>query len=138
MIVIALVAIIGAIAVPAYQGYIRESRLGAMRMNMDTLRIAVEAYKLDDPTSSYKPSTATSYYYNVSGSTTVSSWYGWIPEGSNVYAYVVTPTPTTYRLCAGQTQASDTWVRCDKGVGSFSCAEGAKGSTPKTALEACQ
>ena len=47
MIAVAILAIVAAIAIPAYNGYIRESRLGAMRMNLDTLRIAVEAYRLD-------------------------------------------------------------------------------------------
>jgi len=57
MIAVAILAIVAAVAIPAYNGYIRESRLGAMRMNLDTLRIAVEAFKLDSTNSTYKHAT---------------------------------------------------------------------------------
>jgi type IV pilus assembly protein PilE len=135
MIVIAIIAIIGAIAVPAYQGYVRESRLSAMRMNLDTLRIAVEAYRLDSQASTY--GTVKEYSYS---SGAIAASYGWIPEGSgNAYDYVVNVTASTrYRICAGQVPASDTWVRCEKTTGNFACSEGAKKSTTKTASAACQ
>jgi type IV pilus assembly protein PilE len=134
MIVVAIVAIVAAIAVPAYNSYIRESRLGAMRMNLDTLRIAVEAYRLDSQAGTYGNVKEYSY---TSGA--IASSYGWVPEGSNTYDYVVNVTATTrYRICAGQVPASDTWVRCEKATGTFSCSEGAKKSAAKTASAACQ
>jgi len=71
-----------------------------MRMNLDTLRIAVEAFRLDDPNGSYKPGAAASYAYDVDTSTTIQSNYGWAPEGGDKYAYTVTPTATTYSLQA--------------------------------------
>lgn len=139
MIVVALLAIISAIAIPAYNSYIRDSRLSTMRMNLDTLRIAVEAFKLDDPNSSYKPTAGGPSYYFDSTSTTIRGPYGWTPEGdAGAYAYVVGgPTPTTYSLCASRAGASDTWVRCNKTNGAFACTEGEKGSAPTTARSVC-
>ena len=115
LIAVAILALITAIAMPAYQGYIRESRLGAMRTNLDTLRVAVEAFKLDDLQARYNPGSATSYVYS-SSSTTIKSAYGWQPEGSEAYRYEVSGiTATIYSLTA-ETEADGGafWVRCDK------------------------
>ena len=121
MIAVAILAIVAAIAVPAYNGYIRESRLGAMRMNLDTLRIAVEAFKLDSVNSSYKhPTLAAPYQYvcstgGVCSTTTISTVYGWQPESSQKasYSYAVSsPNATIYNLTAEEDTAW--WVRCEK------------------------
>jgi type IV pilus assembly protein PilE len=123
MIAIAILAIVAAIAIPAYNGYIRESRLGAMRMNLDTLRIAVEAFRLDSAQSNYGASA-------VSG-TTIDTRYGWRPEGdSGAYTYTVSPTSAatpTYSIWAVAT-GGIAWARCDKGATSFRCCDG-KGTT---------
>jgi type IV pilus assembly protein PilE len=124
MIAVAILAIITAIAIPAYNGYIRESRLGAMRMNLDTLRIAVEAFKLDSTNSTYKPANATKYYY-TSSNTTIKAAYGWAPEGgNNNYEYLVYgPTATVYGIQAAEGTAY--WLRCDKdsAAGTFICCD---------------
>jgi len=112
MIAVAILAIVTAIAIPAYEGYIRESRLGAMRMNLDTLRIAVEAYRLDDTSGSYgsaKILTLASIYDR----------YGWRPEGDEgSYTYTVTAkatTPPTYEFIAEQKAGTGSlWVRGEK------------------------
>jgi prepilin-type N-terminal cleavage/methylation domain-containing protein len=133
MIAVAILAIVSAIAIPAYREYVRESRLSSMRMNLDTLRIAVEAYRLDSQAGAYGK---VQEYPKAA----IAASYGWVPEGdNNAYDYVVRVTATTvYRICAGQPQASDTWVRCEKVMGGFACSEGTKGSTGKTASTACQ
>ncbi len=48
MIVIAILSIIAAIAIPAYNGYIREARITSARINIEPLRLALEDYWLDN------------------------------------------------------------------------------------------
>ncbi len=134
MIAVAILAIVAAIAIPAYNGYIRESRLGAMRMNLDTLRIAVEAFRLDSAAGSYKPGAATSYAFDLGTSTTIESNFGWAPEGDgDRYAYTVTPTPTTYALQATFKPDGLPWVVCDRDPAKtpvFKCCDGKTGTPP--------
>ena len=98
MIAIAILAIVAAIAIPAYNGYIRESRLGALRMNLDSLRIAVEAHRLDSPIGTYGPTTAfvgatTGNTFGWSPANNTLDWQGWQPTGDGGgYTYFVTPT----------------------------------------------
>lgn len=116
MIVVAILAIIAAIAIPAYEGYIRETRLGAMRMNLDTLRIAVEAFRLDDRDGRYRPASPNPPY----SGTTIETVYGWRPDGdSGAYTYAVSnPTSTVYTLSA---LGGGYWTRCDKTATGFGC-----------------
>jgi prepilin-type N-terminal cleavage/methylation domain-containing protein len=113
MIVVAILAIVAAIAVPAYNGYIRESRLGAMRMNLDTLRIAVEAFRLDSTAANYGNAT-------FDTETKILNQYGWRPEGDEGnYVYIViassTTVPPTYSMLAKQKPGTGTlWVRGEK------------------------
>jgi type IV pilus assembly protein PilE len=134
MIAVAILAIVAAIAIPAYNGYITESRLGAMRMNLDTLRIAVEAFRLDNPAGNYGNAT-----FNTE--TLILNQYGWRPEGGNAaYAYIVVATsasPPYYRLSA---TGSGFWARCDKDESktpSFACCDG-KGTTTSCCLSSCR
>jgi type IV pilus assembly protein PilE len=126
MITVAILSIIAAIAIPAYNGYISESRLGAMRMNLDTLRIAVEAFRLDDQSGTYgsikKLSSASIY-----------SRFGWKPEGdSDAYSYLVDVTSTsTYKLCAASSVGAS--IVCTKQGGTFACPNGKE----KSAAAAC-
>lgn len=119
MIAVAILAIISAIAIPAYNGYVRESRLGAMRMNLDTLRIAVEAFRLDSPRADYGP---TKSYVTDKTKTEIDTQYGWRPEGDNAaYIYTVSAvsaaTPTYSLLATG----SGFFARCDKSATTFKC-----------------
>ena len=125
MIAVAILAVVAAIAVPAYNGYIRESRYGAMRMNLDTLRIAVEAYRLDSTAGTY--GNKTTYDKAV-----IAASFGWIPEGdNNAYSYGVVSQATTYTLCAASDVGAS--IRCRKAGGSYTCTDG----TAKTASSAC-
>jgi prepilin-type N-terminal cleavage/methylation domain-containing protein len=125
MIAVAILSVVAAIAIPAYNGYIRESRLGAMRMNLDTLRIAVEAYRLDSTAASY--GTRTTYDKDV-----ISASFGWAPEGdNNAYSYGLITTATTYTICAASTAGAS--VRCRKAGGAFACTDG----TATAASSAC-
>lgn len=48
MLVIAVMGIAMAIAVPAYQGYVESSKQGVMRNNIETLRLFQEEYRLEN------------------------------------------------------------------------------------------
>lgn len=118
MIAVAILAIIAAIAVPAYRAYVTESRLGAMRMNLDTLRIAVEAFRLDSRTGNYGPTAS----YNTLAA--IGTQFGWQPEGDNTaYVYTVSvtsaATPTYWIRATG----SGSFARCDK-TPTFRCCAG--------------
>lgn len=124
IIAVAILAVIAAIAIPAYEGYIRESRLGAMRMNLDTLRIAVEAFRLDSQNATYGNTTYT-------GVAAISNQYGWKPEGDQGnYAYLVKATSAaTPTFCLQAANDNSYWVRCVKGATPF-CIDCVKGRKP--------
>jgi type IV pilus assembly protein PilE len=125
MIAVAILAIISAIAIPAYNQYIRESRLGAMRMNLDTLRIAVEAYRLDSSAGTYGNK-------NTYDKAVIASSYGWTPEGDNdAYSYRVVTGSTTYTICAASAVGAS--ITCAKAGGAFACTPG----TAKTVSSGC-
>ena len=50
MIAIAILTVIAGIAIPAYNGYIREARINAATANIEPLRIALEDFWLDNGT----------------------------------------------------------------------------------------
>jgi type IV pilus assembly protein PilE len=116
MIAVAIIAIVSAFAIPAYNGYVRESRLGAMRMNLDTLRIAVEAFRLDSRNGNYGP---TASYTTV---TAISNQYGWKPEGDNaVYTYTVNATSAATPTYWIRATGNGLFARCDKTTTTFRC-----------------
>jgi prepilin-type N-terminal cleavage/methylation domain-containing protein len=125
MIAVAILAIVSAIAIPAYNNYIRESRLGAMRMNLDSLRIAVEGTRLDSATGFYSAAVTT-----VTG-TALNTTFGWRPEGDNdQYTYQVTAGTTSYSIQARFDGAAP-WVLCRRnptGTPIFRCCDGQSGS----------
>lgn len=124
MIAVAILALIAAFAIPAYNGYVRESRLGAMRMNLDTLRIAVEGFRLDSTVGNYGNGT-----YNTLSA--ISGQYGWKPENDTAgYAYTVKATSAATPTFCLLASANSLWVRCIKGNTPF-CTDGTgSGSCP--------
>jgi prepilin-type N-terminal cleavage/methylation domain-containing protein len=48
MITVAIIGILAAIAIPAYNGYIAEGRQGASRANMENLRLVVENFAIEN------------------------------------------------------------------------------------------
>ena len=122
VVAIAILAIIAGLAIPAYNGYIREARLGAMRTNLDSMRVALEDYRLDN--GNYGPAGP----YDTSG---IATTYGWTPEGGAAnYAYTVAPATvgSTVTYNAWVTDAgSSTWVRCDNRMAT--CCDGTGGTT---------
>jgi prepilin-type N-terminal cleavage/methylation domain-containing protein len=115
MIAVAILAIVSAIAVPLYNNYIREGRLGAMRQNLDTLRIALEDFRLESADGNY--GAAGSYT-----TSTIKTTFGWEPDGdAGRYTYgarttsaTVGPprTPASYDVWAVDPIAQ-VWLRCE-------------------------
>ena len=96
MIVVAIIAIISAIAIPAYNNYIRESQFTAAKANVEPLRLMLEDYWLDNST-----------YADIDGDvwipsgaqTLESGQLGWRPDGDNEgYSYAVTSTTNSYTI----------------------------------------
>jgi type IV pilus assembly protein PilE len=127
MIAVAILAVVTAIAIPAYNGYIRESRLGALRMNLDTLRIAVEAYRLESTSGTYGTKPHAAY-----PSAVFAGSFGWTPEGdNNAYSYALVTQATTYTICAASNVGAS--ITCRKAGGAYTCTEG----TATTVASAC-
>lgn len=122
MITVAILAIITAIAVPAYNGYIREGTLGAARSNADTLRIALEDWRLDNGT------------YEVAGNSDfnpkTTAALGWTPDGDQgAYTYaVVGATSVTYTIQV--THANGLWLRCEDRMDKCCDGEGTPSACP--------
>jgi Tfp pilus assembly protein PilE len=109
MITVAIIAIIAAIAIPAYDGYISEARLGVARSNADPLRIALEDYWLDggefddlhnqtwDPTDESDTECSTE---SICGNG--ANALGWEPQGNEAreqFTYLITAaTPNFYTI----------------------------------------
>jgi type IV pilus assembly protein PilE len=119
MIAVAILAIVSAIAIPVYEGYVREGRLGAMRQNLDTLRIALEDHRIEDANNRYAPSPGPPSYTGQTTAGTFSwspadatlAWQTWRPDGDRGrYRYVVTPTAnaTSYDASATDTTVNVT------------------------------
>ncbi|MCB1864551.1 MAG: hypothetical protein KDG50_03920 [Chromatiales bacterium] len=99
MIAIAVLALLVGIAIPAYQGYIAESRSGAARANAEHLRTAVEDYFLDNE--SYTG--LNGLVWDGNGTTTTDpspNPLGWSPTGDDgQYDYTITaPAATRYTI----------------------------------------
>ena len=92
MIVIAILAVISAIAVPAYRNYVSEAQLGTARINADSLRVFLEDWRLENST------------YQIAGDADydpeAKTELGWSPDGDqNLYSYaIVGATPNSYAV----------------------------------------
>jgi type IV pilus assembly protein PilE len=108
MIAVAIISVIAVIAIPAYNGYIAEARLATARSNIDSLRLFLEDYRLDNGT-----------YVGPSGSTTLSNLseiendFGWNPRQNETgFTYSVSGLTTTgYAI---NIQFGSTWVNCSE------------------------
>jgi len=109
MIVIAIIAIMAAIAIPAYNGYVREARLGTARVNADSIRLFLEDYQLDNGSYVFGGGNGPTTYPTAA----IESNYGWSSHGDEgQYSYSVTATSNSYDILVTHTATSD-WVRCE-------------------------
>lgn len=107
MITIAIITTLTAIAIPIYDGYIREGHLTTMRSTMNGLRTPVEDFRLDN--GGYG---ATG---NLVGVAAIDARFGWEPGGDTAaYTYTVAVTGTNSYDVWGTFNANTAiWVRCD-------------------------
>jgi type IV pilus assembly protein PilE len=88
MITLAIIGILSAIALPAYQGYIQTACQSTAATNLETLRIFEENYNLENRR--YLAGTHTA------GDTAINSGLmsqlRWTPDDDNQFTYVVTTT----------------------------------------------
>ena len=89
MIVVAIIAILGAISIPLYNNYIETAQGGATRANVEALRLALEDHFLDN-------ATYVEGEWIPSGANTLETGpLGWHPDGDESnYNYRVTAGPT--------------------------------------------
>lgn len=125
MVAVAIIAIISAIAVPAYQGYIREARFSTAHMNASTLRVFLEDYRLDNGT------------YIAGGSppydkSELETLFGWSPDGDRgAFTYEVAVTAGTWDIVVTHIKGGE-WIRCEDGMGK--CCDS---DTPSASKAAC-
>lgn len=107
MIAVAIMAILAAVAIPAYQGYVEEAKLGAARQNIETIRIFLEDHGLDN-----------NYDYRVGADAQfdeadLDNYFGWTPDGDrNQFNYIVNAGVRDYDIIATHTDGT-TWMRCE-------------------------
>jgi prepilin-type N-terminal cleavage/methylation domain-containing protein len=103
MIVVAIIAIISALAVPAYNNYIRESQFAAAKANVEPLRLMLEDYWLDN----------SDYGSGGANKAALLTNYNWQPDGDEgAYSYSVTASTNTYTIVV--THNSGRKVTCAK------------------------
>ena len=89
MIVVAIIAIISAIAVPAYNNYIREAQFAAAKANVEPLRLILEDHWLDN----------SDYGDGGADKAELLTEYGWQPDGDQgAYSYAVTASTNSYTI----------------------------------------
>ena len=123
MVVVAIIAVIAGIAIPAYNGYIREAKLGTAKINAESIRIFLEDFQLDNGT------------YRVTGAATITeaqlySELGWSADGdadatNDDYTYSVEVTDNTYHIVV--THLDGDWVRCEDRMAN--CCSGKSGQS---------
>ncbi len=131
MAVLAILSILAAIAIPAYNGYLRESRISVAQINANSLRVVLEDHFLEN--SSYVVGGDTSYT-----KAELETNFGWTPDGDKgAYSYAVdvenpdTVTDRTWHVTVEHI-ASGTWIRCENRISNCCDID-----TPGATKEAC-
>ena len=105
MISIAVLSVIVAIALPAYNNYIREGHFTTIRATIYGMRTAIEDYRLEN--GDYDSGT-------FAGAANITAQYGWTPSGdTTAYNYTVAVTGTNSYDVWGQFGTGGPWARCD-------------------------
>ena len=124
MVVIAILSVLAAIAIPAYEGYVREGQFTALRANMNGLRTVIEDFRLENGN------------YGSTGNlvdlSAIDGRFGWEP-GTDIsnQSYTVAVVSTSIYHVWGQF-GSGAWVRCENRF-SNCCDSEAGGSGPSAA-----
>jgi type IV pilus assembly protein PilE len=92
MTAVAVLAVLAAIALPAYRGYVQTSREGALLSSIATIEIFQEDFRLR--TGNYQPGV---YNGGPDANLTV---LGWQPEANDGTTYTITVAGATYDVTA--------------------------------------
>jgi type IV pilus assembly protein PilE len=95
MIVVAILAIISAVALPMYSRYIQTARVGALIDNIATIEVFQEDYRLR--TGSYQQGV-----YNAGPDANL-QLLGWQPQSNDGTVYTITVAGNTYNVTATDT-----------------------------------
>ena len=98
MIVVAIMAIIAAVALPMYSGYIRTARVGALIDNIATIEVFQEDYRLR--TGAYQQGV-----YNAGPDANL-LLLGWQPQSDDGTIYTITVAGNTYDVTAVDTSGT--------------------------------
>jgi len=133
MVTIAILAILAAIAIPAYNGYLREARFSTAQQNMQTLRIFLEDYRLENGTyvgpSAGTPTPAD----DTPTMAELEDDFGWTPDGDKgLFTYTVNLHTDTYEVSVQEVADSTLWVRCENRM--TNCCDS---DTPGATILAC-
>jgi prepilin-type N-terminal cleavage/methylation domain-containing protein len=102
MIAIAIIAILSSIAIPLYNGYIREGHFATLRTDLNSLRTPIEDFRLDSAGyTDTGPPNLNTYIADVLGDV-----------NSGNYTYTVLATGTNSYDAWGVLNAN-TWIRCE-------------------------
>ncbi len=123
MIVLAILSVIGAIAIPMYIGYVEEGRLSAVRGNVEPLRLALEDFFLENGTY------ATGSWLADGSDTSLEANINWHPDGDGgLYDYVVAAgaacaITSCYSVTVTSTTDATATITCNRNQanGTFSC-----------------
>ena len=96
MVAVGVIAVLSALALPVYNGYIQTSRVGALVNNIATIEVFEEDYRLQN-------GTYMAGVYNGAADANMQT-LGWTPQDNDgtVYTIVVT-SATTYQVTATDT-----------------------------------
>lgn len=88
MLVLGIMAVLGAVAIPSYRGYIKTARVSAVQGSVESLRIFLEDYNMTNGN-----------YVAAADVATIYSKYGWKPKDSSSHPY-------TYAVAEGSCGAA--------------------------------
>ena len=96
MVVVAIMAIIAAVALPMYTSYIQTSRVGALINNIATIEVFQEDFRLR--TGAYQAGV-----FNGGGANAGLLLLGWQPQSNDGTVYTITVAGATYDVVAVDT-----------------------------------
>jgi type IV pilus assembly protein PilE len=125
MVTVAVISILFSIAIPLYNGYVREGHLTTIRTNMNHMRTAIEDHRLDNGT--YVPAgfSAGAELDNAD----IVSEFGLEPGDLGPYTYTVAVGTNSYDVWG--VFNTNIWARCDDRFGN--CCDPDSGSAATSA-----
>ena len=106
MIAVAIMSVIAVIAIPAYNGYITEARIATAQSNMNSLKLFLEDYRLDNGCYTLDCGAATSYTTVAA----INTAFGWDPRKDDIgLSYALSVTNTSYAI---NVNFGSGWINC--------------------------